>query len=75
MVSVTLTVPGFNVSGSVLACSDPVCTTSAPLPGATLTVLNSLNQQVLTTTTDSSGNYTLSLLAAGNLYGQCERNR
>ncbi len=37
-IAVTLTVTGFTVSGSVVVCSPaPTCTTSQPLPGATVT--------------------------------------
>ncbi len=64
-VTVTLTVPGYTVSGSVIACSDSGCTSPAPLPGATLTILNSLNTTVTTTTADPSGNYQLPPLAPG----------
>ncbi len=69
-ITVTLTVtPTFSVSGTVEACQPgpaPLCTTSAPLPGATLTVLNSANQQVETVTADASGNYTILYLSPGS---------
>lgn len=69
-ITVTLTVaPTYSVSGTVIACQPgpaPLCTTSAPLPGATLTVLNSANQQVETVTADASGNYILPNLSPGS---------
>ena len=67
-VTVTLTVTD-TVSGTVIACQPgpaPLCTTSAPLPGATLTLFNSSNMLVATTTADASGNYTFAKLSPGN---------
>jgi len=66
-ITVTLTVTA-TVSGTVMACTGvaPVCLTSAPLPGATLTLLNSSLATVATTTADASGNYSFANLLPGN---------
>lgn len=64
-VNVTAT---YTISGTVLACQPgpaPLCTTSAPLPGASLTLFNSSNVQVATATADASGNYTFTNLLPG----------
>ncbi|HVB74253.1 MAG TPA: carboxypeptidase regulatory-like domain-containing protein [Ktedonobacteraceae bacterium] len=67
-IPVTLTVmPTYTVSGTVLACLPgpaPTCTTSAPLPGATL-LLTSSGATVATVTADASGNYSFAGLTAG----------
>ena len=66
-ITVTLTVTD-TVSGTVLACQpgpNPVCTTSAPLPGASLTLFDSSNMQVETAKADASGNYTFTNLLPG----------
>ena len=67
-VTVTLNVAAtYTVSGTVLACQStaPPCTTSAPLPGASLTVFDSTNTKVETATADASGNYTFTNLLPG----------
>jgi hypothetical protein len=65
-VTVTLNVAAtYSASGTVLACSDSNCTTSAPLPGASLTLFNSSNIQVQSVTADPSGNYTFANLLPG----------
>ncbi len=70
-VTVTLTVsppPTYTVSGTVIACQpgpSPLCTTSAPLPGASLTLFDSSNTQVATATADGSGNFSFPNLLAG----------
>lgn len=63
-ITVTLNLTA-TVSGTVLACSDSLCTTSAPLPGASLALFDSNNIQVQTVTADPSGNYTFAGLAPG----------
>ena len=63
-ITVTLNVTD-TVSGTVLACSDSLCTTSAPLPGASLTLFDSSNTQVETATADPSGIYTFTNLLPG----------
>lgn len=69
-ITVTLIVaPTYSVSGTVIACQPgpaPLCTISAPLSGAALTVFNSANVQVETATADASGNYTLPNLSPGS---------
>ncbi len=62
-VNVTLTVTGYTFSGTVIACSDSSCTTSKPLPGSSLSLLNSSTNQTVSTTADGSGNFSLSNLA------------
>jgi len=65
-IAVTLTVTGFTVSGSVVVCSPaPSCTTSQPLPGATVT-LTSGSTTVASVTADASGNYTFANVALGS---------
>ena len=65
-IAVTLTVAGFTVSGSVVVCSGPAptCTTSQPLPGATVT-LTSGSTTVATATADAAGNYSFANVALG----------
>ena len=68
-VTVTLTVaPTYTVSGTVLACQPgpaPTCTTSSPLPGASLTLFDSTNMLIETAKADPSGNYTFINLPPG----------
>jgi hypothetical protein len=66
-IAVTLTVTGFTVSGSVVVCSGPApaCTTSQPLPGATVT-LKSGSTEVATATADAAGNYSFANVALGS---------
>ncbi len=65
-VNVTLTITGFTISGTVMACSDQFCTTSNPLPNASLTLLNTQTQQSVTTTSDSAGNFSFNNVALGS---------
>ncbi len=70
-ITVTLKVtppPTYTVSGTVMACAGvtPPCLTPAALPGASLTLFNSANVQVATTTADASGNYSFTNLLAGS---------
>jgi uncharacterized surface anchored protein len=65
-VTVTVNVAAtYTISGTVLACSDSNCTTSAPLPGASLILFDSSNAQVAMITADASGNYTFANLLPG----------
>ncbi len=64
-VAVTLTVTGFTISGTVMACADQTCATPQPLAGATVTV-KSGSTTVATTTADASGNYSFSNMPLGN---------
>src|SRR5579859_4455794 len=68
-ITVTVNVaPTYSVSGTVLACQPgpaPLCTTSAPLPGASLTLFDSTNMQVQIVTADASGNYAFTNLLPG----------
>jgi hypothetical protein len=65
--TVTLTVTGFTVSGSVVVCSGPApaCTTSQPLPGATVTLMSG-STTVATATADAAGNYSFANVALGS---------
>jgi len=67
-IPVTLTVTGFTMSGSVVVCSGPApsCTTSQPLPGATVTLTSSGGTTVATVVADASGNYTFANVALGS---------
>jgi Viral BACON domain/Carboxypeptidase regulatory-like domain len=64
-VAVTLTVTGFTINGTVLACADQTCISPQALAGATVTVLSG-NTTVATTTADSSGNYSFSNMPLGS---------
>jgi Viral BACON domain/Carboxypeptidase regulatory-like domain len=65
-IAVTLTVTGFTVSGSVVVCSGPApaCTTSQPLPGATVTLTS--GSTTVTVTADAAGNYSFANVALGS---------
>jgi hypothetical protein len=57
-ITVTLTITGFSINGTVMACTGNPCTSSSPLPGATLTLTaNGSGTQVGTAIADGSGNY------------------
>jgi Viral BACON domain/Carboxypeptidase regulatory-like domain/Bacterial Ig domain len=63
VIPVTLTVssqPTVSVSGIVNACVDAACSSSAPLPGATVTLKDSNGNSIGQVTTDSAGSYTIS---------------
>jgi len=62
-ITVSLTVTGFTISGSVVACADLACATPQPLPGATVTLMG--GSTLLTTNADASGNYSFSNVALG----------
>ncbi|HYX51596.1 MAG TPA: carboxypeptidase regulatory-like domain-containing protein, partial [Ktedonobacteraceae bacterium] len=64
-VAVTLTVTGFTISGTVLACTDQTCASSQALAGATVTIMKG-STTVATTTADASGNYSFSNMALGS---------
>jgi len=64
-VNVSLVVIGYRLSGMVIACSDGNCTSSKPLPGASLTLLNNSTNQSIAITSDSLGNYSFSNLSMG----------
>jgi hypothetical protein len=60
---VPLTVSGFTIRGSVVACADLACATPQPLPGATVTLKG--GSTLLTTNADASGNYSFANVALG----------
>src|SRR5207244_4159878 len=64
-VAVTLTVTGFTISGTVLACADQTCATPLPLAEATVTIMSG-STTVATTTADPSGAYSISNMAQGS---------
>jgi len=64
-VAVQLTVTGFTISGTVLACPVANCATPQALAGATVTVMNG-STMVASTTADASGNYSFSNIPLGN---------
>ena len=67
-INVTLTVVAPTVSGMVIACTGPAptCGTSAPLPGASITVLDSTGTTtIMTAIADAGGNFTLPNLPLG----------
>jgi Viral BACON domain/Carboxypeptidase regulatory-like domain len=63
-VSVTLTVTGWTISGTVTACADQTCATPQPFAGATVMAVNG-STTIATTTTDASGTYSFSNMARG----------
>ncbi|GAC1656578.1 MAG: hypothetical protein NVS4B7_00650 [Ktedonobacteraceae bacterium] len=63
--NVTLTVTGFTLSGTVVACVDQSCSSSSPLALASLSLVNNTTNQTVTATADNSGNFTFSGLALG----------
>ena len=65
MVSVTLTVTGFTISGNVLACPVLNCASPLALAGATVTVMHG-STTVATAIADASGNYSFSNIPLGS---------
>ncbi|MFL5666896.1 MAG: BACON domain-containing protein, partial [Ktedonobacteraceae bacterium] len=65
-IAVNLTVSGYTLGGTVIACSDTSCTSSKPLPGATLNLVNTTTNQAISIQADSSGNYSFTNLALGS---------
>ena len=65
-INVTFTVSGFTISGGVIACGDSQCSTSQPLPGAALTLVNTSTNQTFNATADGSGNYSFSNVPLGS---------
>ncbi len=65
-ITVMLNVTGYTLGGTVIACSDISCTSSKPLPGATLNLLNNSTNQTITINADSSGRYSFVNLAPGS---------
>jgi hypothetical protein len=63
-IPITLTVTGFSISGTVSACADPACASSAPLANATVTMTDGSGAH-LTATADANGNYTFTGVALG----------
>ena len=63
-VPVTLIVTGFTIGGSVNACADSTCSTSVPLVGAIVTLIDS-NGKSFTAVTSSTGSYTFSNVVLG----------
>ncbi len=63
-VRVTLTVTGFSISGTVLACPVQNCASPQTLAGATVTIMNG-STTIATTTADPSGNYSFSNIPLG----------
>lgn len=63
VVNVTLTITAHIFSGTVIACSDQLCTSSKPLPGSNLVLLNTVTNQTVTITADGSGNFSFTNLA------------
>jgi hypothetical protein len=62
-----------NISGTVIACADQGCSTSQPLPGATVTLTLQNVQgsyRIATTTADASGNYSFQPLELSTDRGQ-----
>src|SRR6266849_2157793 len=62
-IGVTLTVTGFTVSGSVLACAAPA--PCLPLPGARVRLMNG-SKAIGAVTADASGNYPFSNIGPGS---------
>jgi hypothetical protein len=64
-VTMSLTVAGYTVSGTVNACADSGCSSSSALAGASVTLTDSSGNQH-TTTADASGNYSFSNIMLGS---------
>ena len=64
-INVALTVTGYTLSGTAIACSDINCTTSKALPGASLNLVNNTTNQTINMVADGSGNYAFTNLALG----------
>ena len=64
-INVSFVVTGYTLSGAVIACADINCTTSKPLPGASLTLVNNSTNQSVTINADSMGNYSFANLSMG----------
>ncbi|HEX7737117.1 MAG TPA: carboxypeptidase regulatory-like domain-containing protein [Ktedonobacteraceae bacterium] len=64
-IKVIFQVSGYTVSGTAQACSDPSCTTSQGLGGATVSLINSGGNTIETVTADNSGNFTLTNVPPG----------
>ncbi len=65
-IAVNLTVSGYTLGGTVIACSDTICISSKPLPGATLNLVNTVTNQAISIQANSSGNYSFTNLALGS---------
>ena len=61
----SLTVKGYTLSGTAIACSDISCSSTKPLPGAALTLVNNATNQTITLAADGLGNYSFANLALG----------
>ena len=66
-ISVSLTVTGYTVSGSVVTCSGPApsCPAPLPLPGARVRLMNG-SKMVGAVTADASGHFSFSNIALGS---------
>ncbi len=64
-IPVTLTITGFNVSGTVNACADSACSTSVPLANAAITLIDGSGAK-FTATADANGIYSFSGVALGS---------
>ncbi len=64
-VTVTLTVTGLSISGTVLACPVANCAIPLALAGATVTITSG-STTIATTTADASGNYSFSNIPSGS---------
>jgi hypothetical protein len=65
-INVSFTVSGFTISGGVIACADQQCSSSQPLPGAALTLVNTSTNQTFNATADGSGNYSFTNVPLGS---------
>ena len=65
-INVSFTVSGFSISGAVVACGDSQCSTSQPLPGAALILINTSTNQSFNVIADGSGNYSFTNVALGS---------
>ncbi|MFL5625901.1 MAG: BACON domain-containing protein [Ktedonobacteraceae bacterium] len=65
-ITVMLSISGYKLGGTIIACSDTSCTSSNSLPGATLNLLNNSTNQTITINADSAGRYSFANLAPGS---------
>jgi len=65
VITVSLTITGYTLKGRAIACSDTSCSSTKPLPGGSLTLVNNATNQAITIAADGLGNYFFANLALG----------
>ncbi|HCI82054.1 MAG TPA: hypothetical protein DHW02_20455 [Ktedonobacter sp.] len=65
-VAINATVAGVSVSGTVNACTASPCTSSVPLAGATVSLVNASGATIASATTGATGTYSIPNVALGS---------